>query len=70
MDKNIKDKKGKATLLFIKTSDEDTMKLLNEEGFEMVDYSGGFWTFLNCPKKTEKLSFESSKFVFSNKLCI
>ena len=67
---NNKNKKQKITTLpFIKTSDEDTMNLLKEEGFDLIDYNSGIWTFVNCQKN--KLDFESNKKItYSNKRCI
>ena len=57
------------TLPFIKTSDHETMNLLKVEGFELIDYSNGIWTFLNCPNKN--INFENKKNIaYSNMLCI
>ena len=40
---------------------------LKKEGFELVDYTNGTWTFMN---KTEcLLTFDNNKVAYSNKLC-
>lgn len=66
-----KNNNNNTTLPFIKTSDKETMEQLVKIGFEMIDCSGGFWTFLNCPEKTKKMNFkEKSKIVYSKMLCI
>ena len=57
------------TLPFVKTSDEETMNLLKMEGFELIDYSNGFWTFLNCPSKHENSEVKEN-IVYSSMLCI
>ena len=36
--------------VFIKTNDEQTKDVLENNGFEIVNYSNGVWTFLNNPK--------------------
>ena len=54
--------------LFIKTKDEETRNVLIQEGFEMIDYSAGVWTFLNCPAKYNDTKVDSVKIVFSNML--
>ena len=62
------------TLPFIKTSDRETMEILQMEGFDLVDYSNGIWTFINCmnkQKKQTKLNFETDKKItFSKVFCI
>lgn len=64
-------KENKNTALpFVKTSDEETKKLLEREGLKLIDYSNGLWTFLNSPIDIGNLNFESGNFVFTNKLCI
>nr|DAU18464.1 MAG TPA: hypothetical protein [Bacteriophage sp.] len=55
------------TLPFIKTTDEETMNKLKDLGFQMVDCSSGVWTFIN--DTDTKLSFDTSKITYSNKLC-
>ncbi len=55
------------TLPFIKTTDEETMNKLKNLGFQIVDCSGGVWTFVN--DADAKLSFDTSKITYSNKLC-
>ena len=52
--------------LFIKTKDEDTRNLLIQEGFEMIDFSAGVWTFLNCPTKYNSSTVDSNKIIFSD----
>ncbi len=57
----------KSTLPFIKTTDKETMNKLKDLGFQMVDCSGGVWTFIN--DTDTKLSFDIGKITYSNKLC-
>ena len=52
--------------LFIKTKDEETRNTLVREGFDLVDYSAGVWTFLNCPKKYNVTNVDKTNVVFSN----
>ena len=52
--------------LFIKTKDEETRNILMREGFEMIDYSAGVWTFLNCPMKYNENKIDSDKIIMSN----
>lgn len=52
--------------LFIKTKDEETRNVLIREGFEMIDFSAGVWTFLNCPTKYSNTKVDSINIVFSN----
>lgn len=54
--------------LFIKTKDEDTRNLLVQEGFELIDYSAGVWTFLNCPTKFADKNINTDKIIMSNML--
>ena len=54
--------------MFIKTKDEETHNKLLQEGFELVDYVNGTWTFVNNTKSP--LTFENNKVVYSNILCI
>lgn len=35
------------TMNFIKTKDEETKKTLEKEGFTLLSYQNGFYTFLN-----------------------
>lgn len=54
--------------MFIKTKDEETSKTLQAEGFQLIDYTDGTWTFINntdCP-----LTFDHNKVAYSNMLCI
>ena len=70
MDKNENVINKNVTLPFIKTSDKNTMEILKMEGFNLIDYSNGIWTFVNCIDKIEKTNFESNKITYSNMLCI
>ena len=54
--------------MFIKTKDEETSKTLMQEGFELVDYTNGVWTFVNNVERT--LIFEKNKVAYSNTICI
>lgn len=57
------------SLPFIKTSDKETMLVLQAEGFELIDDKNGIWTFINRPN--QKMNFnENKKIAFSNMLCI
>ena len=62
----------KYSLPFIKTSDKDIMEILLRDGFELIEYAGSTWTFLNChDNKSTTLAFaDNNKIHFSNKLCI
>lgn len=68
----MKNKETKNTTLpFIKTSDKETMEVLMMEGFDLVDYSNGIWTFINCTNKQTKLDFDTNKKIaFSKVFCI
>ena len=70
MDKKENIKNKNTTLPFIKTSDKNTMEILKMEGFELIDYNNGIWTFVNCIDKITKANFESNKLTYSNMLCI
>lgn len=59
-------KKNKA--LFIKTKDLETSEILKKEGFEMVDYTNGTWTFVNNLERP--LTFDNNKIAYSDILCI
>lgn len=59
--------KEKNKTLFVKTKDKETSEILQSEGFKLVDYTDGTWTFINnqeCP-----LSFDNNKIAYSNMLC-
>lgn len=58
----------KAKTLFIKTKDKETSDTLQEEGFQLVDYVDGVWTFINNPDLP--LTFDNKKVAYSNMLCI
>lgn len=53
--------------MFIKTKDLETSKNLEREGFDLVDYSNGIWTFINNSDRL--LTFAENKAVYSNTLC-
>ena len=40
---------------------------LKNNGFELIDYTDGTWTFMNNPNCL--LTFDNNKFVYSNMLC-
>ena len=52
--------------LFIKTKDEETKDKLVKCGFELIDFSGGVYTFLN----SSTMNFEDVKIVYSNILSV
>lgn len=58
----------KAKTLFIKTKDKETSDTLQAEGFQLVDYVDGVWTFINNPDLP--LTFDNKKVAYSNMLCI
>lgn len=62
----MKDKNNKS--LFIKTKDKETSEMLQAEGFQLIDYSNGAWTFANNPDVP--LTFDNKKVAYSNMLCI
>ena len=53
--------------LFIKTKDSDTYETLKNEGFRLVDYTNGTWTFVNNAERP--LTFDDNKIIYSNMLC-
>lgn len=63
----MENKNNKNKALFIKTQDLETSELLKKEGFELVDYTSGTWTFANNPNRP--LTFDNNKFTYSNILC-
>lgn len=56
---------------FIRTTDEDTKRILFEEGFKLLSDDGVCSTFIN---ETNKLNFatgiDKSKLQYTNMLCI
>ena len=58
---------SKNQAMFIKTQDEATSDNLKNNGFELIDYTDGTWTFLNNPNCL--LTFDNNKIVYSNMLC-
>ena len=52
--------------LFIKTKDKETSETLQSEGFQLVDYANGTWTFINNPDRP--LVFDNKKVAYSNML--
>lgn len=52
--------------LFIKTKDSDTYETLKNEGFRLVDYTNGIWTFVNNTERS--LTFDDNKIIYSNML--
>ena len=53
--------------MFIKTKDKDTSEILKEEGFHLVDYTSGVWTFLY--EENRPMTFDNNKIAYSNMLC-
>lgn len=53
--------------MFIKTKDEETSEALKAEGFRLIDYTSGTWTFLY--EENRPMAFDDKKIIFSNKLC-
>ena len=51
---------------FIKTKDDDTIAILQKNGFTLLSFSGGMATFIN----DGRINFEllKNKITFSNKL--
>lgn len=58
---------SKNQAMFIKTQDIDTADNLKNNGFVLVDYTDGTWTFMNNPDCL--LTFDNNKIVYSNMLC-
>ena len=63
----MENKNNKKQALFIKTKDLNTSELLKNEGFELVDYANGTWTFMN--NSNRPLTFDNNKIAYSNTLC-
>jgi hypothetical protein len=53
--------------MFIKTKDEETSETLKAEGFYLVDYTSGVWTFLY--DENRPMTFDNNKIAYSNMLC-
>ena len=53
--------------MFIKTKDFETSEKLKSEGFKLVDYTNGIWTFVNDINRP--LTFDNNKVVYSDMLC-
>lgn len=54
---------------FIKTNDENTKNILEQQGFQFLNKDGDFFVFLNDSK--QKLSYElKDKIVFTNNITI
>ena len=51
---------------FIKTKDLETFENLKNEGFKLIDYTDGTWTFMNNSECL--LTFDNNKVVYSNML--
>lgn len=54
--------------MFIKTKDKETSETLKSEGFQLVDYTDGIWTFMNDSNRP--MIFDKNKVTYSNMLCI
>lgn len=59
---------------FIRTSDISTYKTLLKEGFQLIDQTGKYYTFLNSVSDNEIAKFsenvDTSKIQYSDVLCI
>ena len=53
--------------MFIKTKDLETSENLKKDGFDLVDYTNGVWTFVNDLNRP--LTFENNKLTYSDMLC-
>ena len=53
--------------MFIKTKDLETSENLIKDGFDLVDYTNGVWTFINDLDRP--LTFENNKVTYSDMLC-
>lgn len=53
-------------LNFIRTSDAETISKLKQLGFQVLEETNNYTTFLNHTKK--KLDFDDKKVVYTNKL--
>lgn len=52
--------------MFIKTKDQETSEKLKTEGFKLVDYTDGTWTFINDLDRP--LTFDNNKVIYSSML--
>lgn len=64
----MKNLNNKNKSLFIKTQDLETSELLKKEGFQLIDYTNGTWTFVNNIESP--LTFDNKKIAYSDMLCI
>lgn len=55
---------------FIRTTDEDTKRILFAEGFKLLSDDGNCVTFINETNKIKFCSIDSSKIQYTNMLCI
>ena len=63
----MKNKNDKTKAMFIKTSDLETSENLKKDGFDLIDYTNGVWTFVNDLNRP--LTFENNKITYSDMLC-
>ena len=63
----MKNKDDKTKAMFIKTKDLETSENLKRDGFDLVDYTNGVWTFVNDLNRP--LTFENNKVTYSDMLC-
>ena len=63
----MKNKDDKTKAMFIKTKDLETSENLKKDGFDLVDYTNGVWTFVNDLNRP--LTFENNKVTYSDMLC-
>ena len=55
---------------FIRTSDDETMKLLISQGFKLMSNDGNIATFINDASKMNFDNIDKSKLQYTNMLCI
>lgn len=55
---------------FIRTSDDETMKLLISQGFKLMSNDGNIATFINDVSKMNFDNIDKSKLQYTNMLCI
>lgn len=60
-------KNNKNKAMFVKTKDFDTSETLKNEGFQLVDYTDGTWTFVNNIERP--VTFDNDKVAYSDMLC-
>ena len=63
----MKNRNDKTKAMFIKTKDLETSENLKRDGFDLVDYTNGVWTFVNDLNRP--LTFENNKVTYSDMLC-